>query len=355
MSEEALTEAVLALDKEALPNDKLELLKLVLPTDNERSDARKYMHRKCNLRLPDRYVVALLKIPRLVTKIDIMELFSCAEEHCALLDASMSVVSTACRELEHSPRLHSLLEVVLRIGNFLNRGNIRGRAAGVRLFTLSKLESIRARSDPDGFNERAPTNWAASPGMNRSSESRYTLLHVVAKACVEKSPDLVMLREEVSHLADAAAISIEIIEESYKQLKEGLQTVQAELEVCRHEDGLAERFAAELEPFEVFLNEEVSNLSRRRECMHNDIKSMTTFYGEDPSKLNLQELLSMLASFCTAFERAHESNIQQEMRQAKSVRIKETSAGLAAPKLGSQKHDESSDSSDSFSDGSSDD
>lgn len=69
MSEEALTEAVLALDKEALPNDKLELLKLVLPTDNERSDARKYMHRKCNLRLPDRYVVALLKIPRLVTKI----------------------------------------------------------------------------------------------------------------------------------------------------------------------------------------------------------------------------------------------------------------------------------------------
>lgn len=48
-------------------------------------------------------------------------LLQCTDFGSAKLSGSCFVHVQACRELEHSPRLHSLLEVVLRIGNFLNR------------------------------------------------------------------------------------------------------------------------------------------------------------------------------------------------------------------------------------------
>lgn len=72
------------------------------------------------------------------------------------LRKALDVVRQATREVRTSERLGRLLEVVLRVGNFLNGGTTRGGLYGFRLETLPKLATIKSLD-----NKRTLMNYLA--------------------------------------------------------------------------------------------------------------------------------------------------------------------------------------------------
>lgn len=62
-------------------------------------------------------------------------------EKAAELRRSLEVVSRASRELVSSRRLARVFELILAMGNFLNRGN--ARIGGAEAFRISSLDKVR--------------------------------------------------------------------------------------------------------------------------------------------------------------------------------------------------------------------
>ena len=56
----------------------------------------------------------------------------------------LRIVRSACSALRESTQLKQVLQVVLSVGNFLNEGTHKGRAAGFKLSTLNKLSSTKS-------------------------------------------------------------------------------------------------------------------------------------------------------------------------------------------------------------------
>lgn len=59
------------------------------------------------------------------------------------LNKSLNIVKMATEQVSNSKKLAKILEVVLKLGNFLNGGTARGGIYGFRLDALLKLATIK--------------------------------------------------------------------------------------------------------------------------------------------------------------------------------------------------------------------
>lgn len=64
----------------------------------------------------------------------------------SLTCASLPAILLASRELVRSKRLRQMLEVILAIGNFMNKGQ-RGGAYGFRVASLNKIADTKSSID----------------------------------------------------------------------------------------------------------------------------------------------------------------------------------------------------------------
>lgn len=118
-------------------------------------------------------------------------------------------VMEASREVARSRRLRKLLELVLALGNYMNRG-ARGNASGFRLASLNRL---------------ADTKSSAAKGM--------TLLHYLVQIIETKYRDLLKLDEDLPHVRDGAKVSMGEMEKDIGMLRNGLAEVSREIEFHR--------------------------------------------------------------------------------------------------------------------------
>uniref|UniRef100_A0A2H1W0G9 SFRICE_013890 n=1 Tax=Spodoptera frugiperda TaxID=7108 RepID=A0A2H1W0G9_SPOFR len=120
--------------------------------------------------------------------------------------ARAAVVLRAARDMTRSRRLRALLEVVLALGNYMNRG-ARGNASGFRLSSLNKLADTK------------------------SSVSRNTtLLHYLVELLETQFKDILLLEEDLPHVRAAAKVCVEQLEKDVGALRTGLREVARELE-----------------------------------------------------------------------------------------------------------------------------
>ena len=92
------------------------------------------------------------------------------------------------------------------------QGGYSGNAAGFKLSSLLKLTDVSAHK----------------PRMN--------LLHFVAQQLEQKNPRLLKVADDFDSLTDAAAHSVETITTEVTQLKEGVKSVEAQLEQLEEGD-----------------------------------------------------------------------------------------------------------------------
>lgn len=127
----------------------------------------------------------------------------------AELTPRMRAVLEASRQVARSRRLRKLLELVLALGNYVNRGNARGNACGFRLASLNRLVDTKS---------------SCSKGT--------TLLHYLVQILEARFREVLEIEEDMPHVRTAARVSMADLQKEVANLKNGLQDVQREIGRC---------------------------------------------------------------------------------------------------------------------------
>lgn len=115
----------------------------------------------------------------------------------------------ASREVARSRRLRKLLELVLAVGNYMNRG-ARGNASGFRLASLNRLADTKS-----------------------SHAKGTTLLHYLVQIVDSKFKDLLRLEEDLPHVREASKVSLGEMDKDITILRTGIAEVTREIEFHR--------------------------------------------------------------------------------------------------------------------------
>ena len=94
------------------------------------------------------YCIHPHSIPRYSQRLKFMYFMKTRDERLNDLTPHIEDIMFACKELINSEKLHTVLEVVLAFGNFMNRG-ARRNAFGFRLASLNRIIDTKSSANRD--------------------------------------------------------------------------------------------------------------------------------------------------------------------------------------------------------------
>ncbi|WCJ43112.1 Formin-like protein 11 [Euphorbia peplus] len=128
---------------EGLSLQQLEALSKMVPTKEEDAKLADYRGNINELGLAEKFLKLALTIPFAFQRVDAMLYRETFEDEVVHLRNSFSMLEEACRELRSSRLFLKLLEAVLKTGNRMNVGTIRGGARAFKLDALLKLSDVK--------------------------------------------------------------------------------------------------------------------------------------------------------------------------------------------------------------------
>lgn len=194
-----------------------------------------------------------------------------------------SVKEASC-EVARSQRLRKLLEVVLALGNYMNRG-ARGNASGFRLVSLSRLDDTKS-----------------------SVEKETTLLHYLVELFEKSFKNLLKLHEDIPHVRQAAKVSLGEMDKDISLLRQGLVEVSREIEFNRSAGNPppGDRFLSVMQEFHVQASGHFAELEDMFQDMKTHFDRAVRFFGEDSAVIESDEFFGILDSFMTKLMEAHQ-------------------------------------------------
>ncbi|KAK8959609.1 Formin-like protein 11 [Platanthera guangdongensis] len=121
----------------------LETLAKMVPTKEEEERLNKYEGDLNELGSTEKFMKALLSIPLAFSRLGVMLFRETFEDEVVHLKKSFAILEEACKELRSSRLFLRLLEAVLKTGNRMNIGTIRGGARAFKLDALLKLADVK--------------------------------------------------------------------------------------------------------------------------------------------------------------------------------------------------------------------
>ncbi|KAK1583137.1 hypothetical protein Q3G72_021271 [Acer saccharum] len=128
---------------EGLSLQQLEALVKMVPTKEEEAKLSSYRGNINELGSAEKFVKTILCIPFAFTRVEFMLFRETFEDELFHLRNSFSMLEEACKELRSSRLFLKLLEAVLKTGNRMNVGTIRGGARAFKLDALLKLADVK--------------------------------------------------------------------------------------------------------------------------------------------------------------------------------------------------------------------
>lgn len=202
-------------------------------------------------------------------------------------------VMEASREVARSRRLRKILELVLALGNYMNRG-ARGNASGFRLASLNRL---------------ADTKSSAMKGT--------TLLHYLVQIVEKKFKDSVSFDEDIPHVKEAAKVSMAEMEKDISLLRAGLTEVSREIEFhrCAGAPLAGDLFLPVMMEFHAQASVRFAELEDQFQDMKTRFDRAVRLFGEDGSAVQPDEFFGIFDSFMSSFIDARQDNENMRRRQ----------------------------------------
>ncbi|KAG0450430.1 hypothetical protein HPP92_026750 [Vanilla planifolia] len=126
-----------------LDTQQLEALAKMVPTMEEEEKLCKYVGDADQLGSIEKFLKVILTVPLAFSRIEAMLYKETFEEEVIHLKKSFAMLEEACKELRSSRHFLRLLEAVLKTGNRMNVGTIRGGATAFKLDALLKLADVK--------------------------------------------------------------------------------------------------------------------------------------------------------------------------------------------------------------------
>ncbi|XP_045499988.1 disheveled-associated activator of morphogenesis 1 isoform X1 [Colias croceus] len=275
MSDEEICRAILRMDSsEQLPIDMVEQLCKFTPSAEEAALLEEHQDELDSMARADRFLYEISKIPHYQQRVRTLLFKKKFSAAVAEATSRASVVLRAARDMTRSRRLKTLLEIVLALGNYMNRG-ARGNASGFRLSSLSKLADTK------------------------SSVSRNTtLLHYLVEMLETQFKDVLLLEEDVPHVRSAGKVCVEQLERDVTALRAGLRDVARELEYHASLPARAQHdaFVPVMREFHAHAVCSFTQLEDLFQDMKSRLEACAHAFGEEPSA-SPEQLFGALDSF----------------------------------------------------------
>lgn len=208
MSNHEIRHAILSLDEECcMSNDILEQLMKYVPTSEEISMLGELVAQIDLFGAADRFIWEMSQIPRYEQRLNAIFFKRKINERMGFIEPQIACVMQACKEIETSSAFHQLLELVLALGNYLNKGG-RGGAYGFKLSSL--LRAVDTKST-----------------INRD----FTMLHFIFDI-IDKNDKCMELRtvaDSIAAVRSACKVCLVEVRKEITTLKKGFTQLEGEL------------------------------------------------------------------------------------------------------------------------------
>eukprot|EP00753_Platysulcus_tardus_P012635 PLAT3502.1.p1 GENE.PLAT3502.1~~PLAT3502.1.p1 ORF type:complete len:600 (-),score=318.21 PLAT3502.1:267-1994(-) len=295
-----LKTAILQLDTEKLPLDRLSTLLSNVPTAEETAMLRDFDGDFAKLGNVEKYFLELIKVPRLAPRLQAQLYMMKFEATAADVSTLVELELRATVQVRDSPKFRRLLEVVLAVGNYLNGTTSRGAAYGFKLDALKKL------------------------GMVKSVDNKQTLMHYVARLAKNRYADEVLgLEEELDALEEAAKYGLPQVQADFNQIKAGMKKVQTQVTAAAKSEDEEDQFVPIMQPFMEEGSKQLDDMQAKYDELETEFNSVVESFGDSPKKVGTQELFGLLhgfvKSFTTALSDLERLRIAEEKRKKREA------------------------------------
>ncbi|CAB0010521.1 unnamed protein product [Nesidiocoris tenuis] len=293
LSDEEITKVIMSMDsRDELPPDMVEQLLKFTPSSEEAALLEEHSEEIDNLARADRFLYEISKIPHYEQRLRSLHFKKRFAVWTGEVEPRIKAVMEASRETTRSRRLRKVLEVVLALGNYMNRG-ARGNACGFRLASLNRL---------------ADTKSSQSKGI--------TLLHYLVEILQNKFKDALKLEEDMPHVKEAAKVSMAELEKDMAQLKANLKEAERELEFQRVQPVTpGDRFLPVMKEFVAVATCRLSELEDRFHDMKTRFDRAVRVFGEDNSSIQPDDFFGIFDAFLCSFAEARSDNENSRRRK----------------------------------------
>ncbi|XP_015281140.1 PREDICTED: protein diaphanous homolog 3 [Gekko japonicus] len=287
---------ILEVDETQLSESMLQNLIKYLPEQKQLGELPKWKSEYNNLSEPEQFAVVMSGVKRLQPRLSAILFKLQFEEQVSNIKPDIMAVSAACEEIKKSNSFRKLLELVLLVGNYMNAGSRNAQTFGFNLSSLCKLKDTK------------------------SVDQKTTLLHFLVEICEEKYPDVLRFVEDLQHVDKASRVSAESLEKSLKQMERQLKQLEKDLETFPPPEDIHDKFVTKMSTFAIQAKEQFQKLSRMHNNMEKLYQNVMGYYAIDLKKVSVEEFLTDLNNFRTAFTQAAKENTRRREAEEKQRR-----------------------------------
>ncbi|XP_044009291.1 disheveled-associated activator of morphogenesis 1 isoform X2 [Aphidius gifuensis] len=301
MSDNEITRTIISMDQQNILHiDMVEQLLKYIPSSEEA--ALLDMNQKELQSRADCFLYQISKVPHYEQRLRSLHYKKKFSASISELTPRMRAVLEASRQVARSRRLRKLLELVLALGNYVNRGNARGNAYGFRLASLNRLVDTKS---------------SCSKGT--------TLLHYLVQILESRFRDVLEIEEDMPHVRTAARVSMADLQKEVANLKNGLQDVQREIEFHRGQVQVlqGDMFLPSMRDFQAQATCRLAEAEDLFQDMKTRFDRAVRLFGEDSAGVQPDEFFGIFENFLQAFAEARQDvenmrrKIEEDERRVK--------------------------------------
>ncbi|XP_064217143.1 disheveled-associated activator of morphogenesis 2 isoform X1 [Aotus nancymaae] len=284
LSNEEIRQAILKMDEqEDLAKDMLEQLLKFIPEKSDIDLLEEHKHEIERMARADRFLYEMSRIDHYQQRLQALFFKKKFQERLAEAKPKVEAILLASRELVRSRRLRQMLEVILAIGNFMNKGQ-RGGAYGFRVASLNKIADTKS-----------------------SIDRNISLLHYLIMILEKHFPDILNMPSELQHLPEAAKVNLAELEKEVGNLRKGLRAVEVELEYQRRQVREPnDKFVPVMSDFITVSSFSFSELEDQLNEARDKFAKALMHFGEHDSKMQPDEFFGIFDTFLQAFSEARQ-------------------------------------------------
>ncbi|XVF57510.1 hypothetical protein PTKIN_Ptkin06aG0211100 [Pterospermum kingtungense] len=297
----------------------LEALVKMVPTKEEEAKLSSFKGDINELGSAEKFVKVILTVPFAFLRAEAMLYRETFEDEVIHLKNSFSMLEEACKELRSSRLFLKLLEAVLKTGNRMNVGTIRGGAIAFKLDTLLKLADVKGTDGRTTLLHFVVQEIIRSEGI-RVSDSIMGKINQrnnnkISRTAEEKEEDyrrmgldlVAGLTTELCHVKKTATLDLDVLASSVSNLSDGMAKLQ-HLVLELSTDQKSGDFVCSMK---CFLNLAEKNLKELQEDEHRvllHVREITEYFHGDVSKVDeanplrifviVRDFLGMLDHVC---------------------------------------------------------
>ncbi|XP_020586009.1 formin-like protein 2 [Phalaenopsis equestris] len=307
-----------------LGTQQLEALAKMAPTKEEEERIIKCGDDTDELGSTEKFLKDILRIPLAFSRIEVMLYKEIFEDEVIHLKKSFTILEEACKELRSSRLFLRLLEAVLKTGNRMNVGTIRGGARAFKLDALLKLEDVKGTDGKTTLlhfvvqeiykSEGLITHEKSNVKPSTKSEAKNT--KEKEEECNGRELEIVsQLNTELCNVKKTATMDLDVLMSSVLNLSKGMMKLK---ELVEGELSGNKRDVSFVNSMRVFQKEGdgiINELKESEGQVFRHVREITEYYHGDVGKdeVNPLSIFVIVSDFLGMLDR-----ICKELRSSKS-------------------------------------